>query len=313
MARKAREPEMALIDAVTHDGRGIAAVGGKKVFVAGALVGETVRFVRRKRHRNYDEAELVDVVDASASRIEPRCAVFGSCGGCAMQHVGDAEQRAQKAQALADSLERIGKVTPEAWLEPLHADQSWHYRRRARLAVKDVALKGRVLVGFRERHAPYVCDMHRCEVLAKPVDGLLDELSDLIGQLTLRSRLPQVEVAIADNATALVFRVLDPPTGEDLAAFREFGARHGLQIGLQTGGPDSVEMLVGDEPLVYSLPDFSIDIEFDATDFVQVNAAVNRQMVSRAVDLLELEAGHRVLDLYCGIGNFSLPLARCAA
>jgi len=310
--RKARAPEQAVIDAVTHDGRGITAVDGKKVFVAGALAGETVRFLRRKRHRNYDEAELLEVIEPSASRIEPRCAAFGRCGGCALQHVADDEQRTQKARVLADNLTRIGRVTPENWLEPLCARDGWHYRRRARLAVKDVAGKGRVLVGFRERHAPYVCDMHRCEVLAKPVDGLLDALSELIGRLTIRHRLPQVEVAVADNATALVFRVLDPPNAADLEAFTDFGVRRGVQIGLQPGGPDSIELLVGDAALVYSLPEFAINIEFDATDFVQVNGPVNRLMVSRAVELLELEPTHRVLDLFCGIGNFSLPIGRRA-
>lgn len=313
MARKRREPETAAIVSVTHDGRGIADVTGKKVFVAGALEGETVRFQRRKRRRNFDEAELLEVLDASPSRIEPRCAVFGTCGGCSLQHVSDADQRAIKARALADNLERIGKVTPAHWLDPIHATDGWHYRRRARLAVKDVPAKGRVLVGFRESHAPYVCDMHRCEVLAKPIDGLIDPLSDLIGGLSIRARLPQVEVAVADNVSSLVFRVLDPPTDDDLAALRAFANRYQVQVALQPGGPDSVEMLAGNVPLNYSLPAFSVDIEFRATDFVQVNSEVNREMVCRAIDLLEVTAEHRVLDLYCGIGNFSLPLARRAA
>ena len=313
MGRKRREPETAAIVSVTHDGRGIADVTGKKVFVAGALEGETVRFQRRKRRRNFDEAELLEVLDASPSRIEPRCAVFGTCGGCSLQHVSDADQRAIKARALADNLERIGKVTPANWLDPIHATDGWHYRRRARLAVKDVPAKGRVLVGFRESHAPYVCDMHRCEVLAKPIDGLIDPLSDLIGGLSIRARLPQVEVAVADNVSSLVFRVLDPPTDGDLAALRAFANRYQVQVALQPGGPDSVEMLAGNVPLNYSLPAFSVDIEFRATDFVQVNSEVNREMVCRAIDLLEVTVEHRVLDLYCGIGNFSLPLARRAA
>ena len=196
MAR--RDPEIARISSVTHDGRGIADVQGKKVFVAGALAGEQVRFLRRKLHRKYDEAELLEVLEASPSRIEPRCAVFGRCGGCSMQHVSDAEQRDIKEQALRDSLQRIGRVSPEAWLPAIYVpgdDGSWHYRRRARLAVKDVAGKGRVLVGFRERHAPYVTDMRRCEVLARPVDAMIDPLSELVAGLSIRSRLPQIEVA----------------------------------------------------------------------------------------------------------------------
>jgi len=243
MARKKREPETALIESVTHDGRGIAAVTGKKVFVAGALKGETVRFQRRKRHRNYDEAELLEVLEAAESRIEPRCATFGRCGGCSLQHISQDSQREIKQQALADSLVRIGQVEPARWLEPLF-DASpaggWHYRRRARLAVKDVTAKGRVLVGFREAYAPYVCDMHRCEVLAEPVAGLIDPLSELIGSLGIRSRLPQIEVAIADNQTALVFRVLDRPSATDIDRLRAFGEYHGVHIGLRDIARNSI-------------------------------------------------------------------------
>lgn len=316
MARKKREPETAQIGSVTHDGKGIAAVAGKKVFVTGALEGETVRFQRRKRRKNYDEAELLEVLEASEARIEPRCAAFGNCGGCSLQHITADHQRAIKHRALVDSLQRIGQVEPQRWLDPLFDDSEdggWKYRRRARLAVKDVAAKGRVLVGFRESHAPYVCDMHRCEVLASPVDGLIDPLSELVGRLSISARLPQVEVAVADNVTELVFRVLDPPGDDDLAALAEFARENELQIALQSGGPDSIESLdTGNElqPLQYSLPEFDVTIEFVATDFVQVNGAVNRMMVSKAIELLDVGADHRVLDLYCGIGNFSLPLAR---
>ena len=192
---------------------------------------------------------------------------------------------------------------------------AWHYRRRARLAVKDVHGKGRVLVGFRERHAPFITDMHRCEILAQPVDGLIDALSDLVGALTIRARLPQVEVSVADNATALVFRILDPLTGDDEARFREFGAKHGVRIYLQPGGLDTVGLFYPDtaaEPLHYELPEFDVRIAFDPVGFVQVNRDINQRMVHRAVELLEPGPDDRVLDLYCGIGNFSLPLARRA-
>ena len=313
MAR--REPETAGIRAVTHDGRGIADLPGKTVFVAGALSGETVRFVRRKKRRNYDEAELLEVLEPSSSRIEPRCAAFGRCGGCVMQHVSDDEQRAVKHQALEDSLSRIGQVSPERWLEPLVGDRAWGYRRRARLAVKEVRGKGRVLVGFRERHAPFITDMRRCEVLMAPVDGLIEALSELIGKLSISARLPQIEVAVADNAVELVFRVLDPPTDDDLALLQAFGGRHNLRIALQPGGLDSVYALetgAGTDPLRYSIPQFDVDIEFRSTDFVQVNGDINRLMVSAAIDLLDVQSEHRVLDLFCGIGNFTLPLARRA-
>ncbi len=306
------DPETASIESVTHDGKGIAAISGKKVFVAGALEGEQVRFRRRKKRRNYDEAELLEVLSASPDRIEPRCAVFGACGGCSLQHIDDARQRQIKQKALQDALERIGKVTPARWLPPIY-DSPWNYRRRARLAVKDVAGKGRVLIGFRERYAPFITDMHRCEVLASPIDGLLDRLSDLIGRLSIRKRLPQIEVAVAENATSLVFRVLDPPNDSDLGHFKAFGDEHDVRIYLQTGGPESISLLHPQGPLPrlkYTLPEFGITIEFEAVDFVQVNAAVNRRMVATALKLLKPGPDDRILDLFCGIGNFSLPLAQ---
>lgn len=319
MARQRREPETAIIESATHDGRGIAAVSGKKVFVAGALEGEEVRFVRRKRRRNYDEAELLEVLQPSATRIEPRCDAFGTCGGCSLQHMSGEDQRSLKQNTLSDNLERIGHVTPAQWLPAIYNDSSegsWYYRRRGRLAVKDVQAKGRVLVGFRERHAPYVTNMHRCEVLAHPVDSLIDPLSDLIGKLSISARLPQIEVAVADNAVSLVFRVLDPPSAEDRSLLAAFGDTHSVQVLLQPGGLDSIVPLKpGEEPepLHYRLDEFDVTVEFEGTDFVQVNGAVNARMVSRAIELLQLEPGHRVLDLYCGIGNFSLPMARASA
>lgn len=314
MARQRREPEFGTIDAVTHDGRGIVAGDGKKIFVAGALAGEKVRFVRRKRRRKFDEAELLEVLEPSPSRVEAKCAVFGRCGGCALQHVSIAEQRDIKSQVLKDSLQRIGNVEPQTWLEAITGDE-WHYRRRARLAVKDVPGKGRVLVGFRERHAPFITDMRRCEVLASPIDELIEALSEMIGHLSIRARLPQIEVAVADNGVALVFRVLDAPSDADISWLRAFGRERALNIWLQPGGLDSLRLVwpeTGIAPLEYALPEFGITIEFEPTDFVQVNGTVNQRMVSAAVELLRIGPDDLVLDLYCGIGNFSLPLARHA-
>jgi 23S rRNA (uracil1939-C5)-methyltransferase len=315
---KRGEPETATIDGMTHDGRGIATIGGKKVFVPGVLAGEQVRITRRKLRRSYDEAELLETLVPSPERVTPRCAVFGVCGGCALQHVDAARQRAMKQQSLADCLERIGGVRPERWLDPVFdaaPEASWQYRRRARLAVRNVAAKARVLVGFRERRAALVTDMHRCEVLAAPLGSLLDPLSELIGTLSIRARLPQVELAVADNAVELVFRVLDTPTAEDHARFLRFGHEHGVRISLQPGGIDSVTPLAPDaerDALYYELPEFDVRIRFEATDFVQVNASVNRRMVALALDLLQLRECDRALDLFCGIGNFSLPMARRA-
>ncbi|MDX1509439.1 MAG: 23S rRNA (uracil(1939)-C(5))-methyltransferase, partial [Woeseiaceae bacterium] len=289
MARPRREPETAHIVSATHDGRGIAATEGKKVFVAGALPGETVRFVRRKRRRNFDEAELLEVIEPSAERVDARCAVFGRCGGCAMQHISVEAQRDIKSATLRDNLERIGKVEPREWLEPL-TGPAWHYRRRARLAVKEVHGKGRVLVGFRERHAPFITDMQRCEVVAKPVDDLIAPLSELIGGMTISARLPQIEVAVAENGVALVFRVLDPPSSDDTERLRAFGEQHALQIWLQPGGLDSLERVwPADDPgpLYYTLPAFDVRIEFEPVGFVQVNAEINRRMVQAAIEYLD--------------------------
>ena len=306
------------IDALTHDGRGIASVSGKKVFVPGALPGEEARIVRRKIRRRHDEADLQELLTASAERVKPRCAVFGICGGCALQHVGAVEQRALKQRSLEDSLKRIGGVAPDRWLPPVFAaseEGNWQYRRRARLAVQDVAGKGRVLVGFKERRAAKVTDMHRCEVLSPPLGELVNPLSDLIGQLSIRARLPQVELAVGDHAVELVFRVLDPPTTGDEAKLLRFGEQHGVRISLQTAGPDSIASLDQSSPretLYYDLPESGVRIHFEATDFVQVNGPGNRRMVTAAVEHLQLQADDRVLDLYCGIGNFSLPVARRA-
>ena len=315
MARRKREPETATIDSVTHDGRGIAATDGKKAFVAGALEGETVRYIRRKSRRNFDEAELLEVIEASPDRVDARCEAFGRCGGCALQHMTAEHQRDIKFQTLRDNLQRIGNVAPTTWL-PTMTGPEWNYRRRARLAVKHVPAKGRTLVGFRERHAPFITDMHRCEVLAHPLDDMIDDLSDLIGKLSIRARLPQIEVAIADNDIALVFRVLDTPTDADKEALTVFGGANDLRIYLQPGGMDSVVLLYPrsvNGPLYYSLAEFDLKIAFQPIDFVQVNSDINQRMVHFAVQQLRAGPNDRVLDLFCGIGNFSLPIARGAA
>jgi len=314
VARKQREPEEARILGITHEGRGIAEVPGKKVFVDGALAGERVRFVRVRRRKNYDEARLEAVLEASPHRVEPGCAVYGLCGGCSLQHLAAERQIEAKQQVLLDNLERIGGVVPGQVLEPLRGP-AWHYRRRARLGVRYVRGKGRVLVGFRERFKPYVTDTGRCEVLAEPVGGLLGELAELIAGLSVRELIPQIEVAVGDDLTALVLRVLQVPSAEDEARLLDFAAAHGLWFFLQTGGAETVEPLPAadaslPEPLCYGLPEFDLAIRFRPLDFIQVNGVLNRALVSRAVDLLGPAPHERVLDLFCGIGNFTLPLAR---
>lgn len=300
------------VDSLAHDGRGVAHVEGKAVFVAGALPGERVLLGRRRRHRSFDEAELGSIETPSPQRVAPKCAHFGVCGGCSLQHLDAAAQLAFKQQHLLEQLERIGGVQPQRVLPPLASDP-WNYRRRARLGAKYVPKKGKVLVGFRERAAPFIAQLQRCEILAAPVDGLIEPLSALLTGLTIRAQTPQIEVAVADNATALVFRVLAQPSAEDRAALAQFGAQHGIRIYLQPGGLDTIAPLEEGEPaepLFYRLPEFDVTLEFGPSDFIQVNGPLNRRLVCQAVELLACEPSERVLDLFCGLGNFTLALAR---
>jgi len=294
------------------DGRGVADAPGKKVFVDDVLKGETVRFRRRKKRRNYDEAELLEVIEASPERIEPLCEAFGMCGGCALQHLSTDGQLSLKQATMLDNLQRIGSVTPERILTPIQGS-AWGYRRKARLAVKHVYKKGRVLVGFRERNKPYVANMNRCETLHPSLGDRFEDLSALIEGLSIHDRLPQIECAVGDNATAMIFRVLDAPSDKDLQAFAEFGQKFDIQIFLQTGGPDSVVPLPGQgvpEPLHYRIPESDAEITFTPTDFLQVHGEVNLLMIRQALELLAPDKESRVLDFFCGLGNFSLPLAR---
>jgi 23S rRNA (uracil1939-C5)-methyltransferase len=323
MVRATRSPDDAadeegVVAAMTHEGEGIVR-GGKTAFVVGALPGERVRFRRTKRHRQHDEARLIEVLEPAADRAQPRCAHFGVCGGCALQHLAPESQLAAKQLELRDNLERVAEVMPDEWLEPLRGPV-WNYRRRARLGAKYVVKKGRVVVGFRERSAPYVAALDRCEVLAPPADALIAPLSELLTGLSIRERLPQIEVAVADNAVALVLRVLSPPTADDLAKLRDFEKTRDVRLYLQPAGLDSVQRLASgtapppaESPLTYRLPAFDLTLEFTPTDFIQINGPINQALVTRAVDLLNPEPGSSVLDLFCGLGNFTLPLARRAA
>jgi 23S rRNA (uracil1939-C5)-methyltransferase len=317
--RPAQPPveEVGVVSGITHEGEGIVREG-KAAFVAGALPGERIRFRRAKRHKQYDDGVLLEVLEPAAERVTPRCAHFGLCGGCALQHLDPASQIAAKQHELRDNLERIARTMPDEWFEPMRGP-IWNYRRRARLGVKYVAKKGKVLVGFRERLAPYVADLSRCEVLSEPAGTLITPLAEMIMTLSIRDRLPQIEVAIADNAVALVMRVMAPPSGTDLETLRAFERAHGLRLYLQPAGLDSVRRLepgpegrADEAPLHYRLPAFDLTLEFNPTDFIQVNGAVNEALVTRAVDLLAPEPGSSVLDLYCGLGNFTLALARRA-
>jgi 23S rRNA (uracil1939-C5)-methyltransferase len=312
MKRISAAPEEADIVDLSHEAKGVARIDGKTVFVADALPGERVVLRRVGRHRNFDEAVLETVLRPSADRVVPVCPHYGTCGGCALQHLAPAAQLAFKQAQLMENLARLGGVEPGRVLEPL-TGPVWGYRRRARLGVKHVARKGRVLVGFRERSAPFVADLHECRVLAPPADRLIDPLAALVGELSIAARVPQVEVAVAGSDCALVLRVLDPPTAADLDRLRSFERAEGVRVYLQPGGPATVAPLTPNlEPLRYELGHFGLAIEFEPIDFIQVNATLNEAMVARALEILELEPASHVLDLFCGLGNFTLPLARSA-
>jgi 23S rRNA (uracil1939-C5)-methyltransferase len=298
--------ELATVVDLAHDGRGVARMGGKAVFVAGALPGETVRL----RH---DEAELLEVMVPAPDRVAPPCPAFGRCGGCALQHLApEGQLRAKERQLLAE-LERIGRVAPATTLAPLCGPVTG-YRRRARLGVKYVRRQRRVLVGFRERDSPLLADLAACPVLAPPVGALLGELATLVGALSVPDQIAQIEVAVAAEATVLVFRHLAPLDGADHERLAAFGRAHALEIWLQPGGVATAAPLAGTAtPLSYRLPAFDLRLAFGPLDFVQVNGALNERMVDHALGLLGAAPGERVLDLFCGLGNFTLPLARRAA
>lgn len=294
---------------LSQDARGVARVDGKVVFIRDALAGERVRYMRHRSRSSFDEGQLHSLLRAAPERVEPGCEHFGLCGGCSLQHLAPAAQIRFKQAQLLGNLQRIGRVEPEEIAEPL-AGPVWAYRRRARLTVKDVPAKGRVLVGFRERDKPFVADLKRCEILQAPVNELLLPLGELIGQLSLRNRLPQIEVAVADNATALVLRVLDAPTAADRQLLESFARRHGVCFFLQTGGLDTVTPLLSGTPeLAFSIDD-GLVLHFSPTDFLQINTQINQAMVRQAMDWLAPGTDDHVLELFCGLGNFSLPLAR---
>lgn len=297
---------------LSHDGRGVARIQDKAVFVAGALPGERARIRIVRRHRSFDEAKVETLLTRSPDRIEPRCPHFGSCGGCALQHLSADKQIAAKQRVLAENFERIGKVTPQHWLEPL-TDVPWGYRRKGRLSVKWVEKKGKVLVGFREDDPRFVADLRVCHTLLPQVGERIEALAALIGGLEAKRDIAQIEIAADDRTVALVFRHLVPLQDGDRDRLIAFGREHGLAILLQPKGPDSVHTL--DPPTIdlkFGIPAANVELAFRPLDFIQVNAGMNQRMVALALALLDPQPQHRVLDLFCGLGNFTLPIARLA-
>lgn len=317
MGRRSRrrlptEPVEIEIHDLAHDGRGVGRLDDKVVFVHGALPGERVQARLVGRNRKFDEAVTLNVEQASDERVDPRCEWFGYCGGCALQHLDPAAQVRWKQGRLAENLKRIGRVEPEQWLEPV-VDEPWNYRRRARLSARLVPGKGRVLVGFREVGGRYVADIERCDVLHPEFADRLMSLSSLIGGLSIPDRIAQVECAAGDDSAAIVLRHLDPLTDADLRALVAWSDATGIAVYLQPKGPDTVHRLhPAEHQLRYRLEAFDLDMDFHPQHFVQVNAAINRRLTERAVTLMQAGPEDRILDLFCGLGNFSLPLARQA-
>lgn len=296
---------------LSSDGRGVVRpADGKTVFVSDALAGERIVYRRRQRKRSFDEAELLEVLEASPDRVDPPCEHFGQCGGCSMQHLRPEAQIAAKQKELSEAFRRLGNgASPERWLAPL-TDVNRGYRRRARLACKHVPGKGRVLVGFRERNGRYVADINSCPVLDERIGALLMPLSGLLGSLSCPDQIPQIEASAGDEDTILLLRHLAPLSPEDGLKLAKFAAEHKIVWYLQSGGPDTVRPLEDGITLRYALPDFAVDLEFGPTDFIQVNAGLNRKMVKQALSLLDAPAGSQVLELFAGLGNFTLPMAR---
>lgn len=297
-----------------HEGHGVARIDGKVTFVDGALAGERAEVAVYREHAKYNSAYAIAILKASSQRAEPRCRYFGRCGGCSIQHLEVSAQVAAKQRVLEDNLARIGKVKPDVILPALHGP-SWAYRTRARLSARWVDKKGGGLVGFREKRSSFIVDMASCEVLTPDVSKLLLPLRELINALSNADHIPQIEVAVGEHVTVLVFRLLAPWTDDDAVKVRAFADHHHIQIWEQAKGPDTVRPFwphIAPE-LSYSLPEFGLVMPFRPTDFTQVNVAMNRALVSRALRLLAPQPGERIADLFCGLGNFTLPLARSGA
>jgi len=305
---------VAIIESLDQEGRGVTHVDGKVIFVEGALTGEKVTYSSYRRKPSYEFARVESVLRESPSRVKPRCPHFGVCGGCALQHVDVETQVAAKQRMLEDNLWHIAKVRPETML-PAIVGPAWGYRHKARLRARFVPLKGGVLVGFNEKSSSYVAVMQQCEILPPHISALITPLQQLLARLTIKDRIPQIEVALGEQVSVLVLRVLEPLAPEDEAPVREFADAHGVQVWLQSKGPETaVPFHPLDAPaLSYSLPEYGLTYPFKPTEFTQVNPGINRVLVRRAMALLDPRPGERVADFFCGLGNFTLPIARLGA
>lgn len=311
---KPLERQAAKIHGLSHEGRGVAVVANKTVFIENALPNEEVVFEYRKRSRRFDIGMALEILTPSEKRVTPQCGHFNICGGCTLQHMEASAQIAAKEKILLEHLAHFGKITPEKILPPKQGSM-WGYRRKARIGVKFVIKKGELLIGFREKHSNKIADLNSCETLHPSVARLIPQLKTLIQTLDLYQSIPQIEVAIGDEETALIFRHLESLSEQDQQILIEFAKETSVLLYLQPKGADSIHLLWPEQHsglLNYSLPEFSVNFMFHPSDFTQVNAEMNQWMVKQAVDLLEPDSRDTILDLFCGLGNFSLPLARFA-
>lgn len=299
------------IESLSHEGRGIAHLDEKVIFVSGALPGEKVLADRSFSRAKFEEADVTEVLKSADNRITPKCEVFGVCGGCSFQHLSSEDQISAKGEWLKDAFLGQAKVAPKHWLEPLQV-QSWGYRRKARLGVRYVAKKEKVLVGFREKKSGFITNMSRCEVLHPSLGDNLEVLAKAIEKLSIKSQVPQLEVAVAENNTVLILRHLEPLTEQDEQILLDCADELKVSFYTQSGGADTVKPLDQPAVLTYSHPDHDIVMEFLPTDFTQVNFKLNQKMINLALDMLDLNDEDKVIDLFCGLGNFTLPIAKYA-
>jgi 23S rRNA (uracil1939-C5)-methyltransferase len=301
----------ATIESLSHEGRGVTHVDGKAVFIDNALPGEELEFNYVGSRAKFAEGVTDNVISASEQRIEPGCEYFGYCGGCSLQHMSAEAQLEHKQSVLLEQFSHLGNVKTKEVLPPL-TGPVFGYRNKARLGVKYVIKKERVLVGFREKRSPFIADIKHCEVLHPDVGHKISDLQELIEKISIKDQIPQIEVAVSDNGIALVMRHLAEFTEEDLNQLIEFEQKNNFKFYLQPGGYDSVHRLDGDDSseLFYRLEDHDLNIYFQPIDFTQINVDINQQMINLALELLDVNENDEVLDLFCGVGNFTLPLAR---
>ena len=303
-----------IIESLDQEGRGVAHHEGKVIFIEGALIGERVTYSSFRKKASFENAVATKIIKSSFTRVQPKCIHFDLCGGCSMQHLDVRAQVAVKQRILEDNLQRIGKVKPEVILAPIYGE-AWGYRQRARLSVRHVLKKGKTLVGFHEKRSSFIADMQHCEILPAKISKLLPLLARLNEQLSIRDQLPQIEVAVGDHVDVLVLRIMQALTPADEELIKQFADTHRVQFWTQTKGPDTVKPFypLDAPPLAYSMPEFSITMPYAPTEFTQVNSTMNRLMVSRALRLLAPKANERIADFFCGLGNFTLPIARSGA